>query len=148
MGGGGDDKLYAGAGHDMLEGGEGNDVLHGGDGADAFIVSQSSGNDVVIGGFDAGPGAFDHIAFTDIQNEQVRVLDTDQGGKHGTLVTWGTGSIFLEGVHKEQMAQDDFMFNLGETEEDRFVLDPTITFEGSKLIFTGPPSHDDGFHGA
>jgi serralysin len=76
MGGDGNDTLYAGAGHDMLDGGKGNDVLNGGDGADAYIVSHGSGNDIVTSGFDAGPGAFDHIAFTDIKPDEVKVSDS------------------------------------------------------------------------
>ncbi|USQ74610.1 hypothetical protein NF552_25250 (plasmid) [Roseomonas mucosa] len=86
MGEDGKDTLYAGAGHDMLEGGGGDDVLNGGDGADAFIVSPDSGNDVVTGGFDAGPGAFDHIAFRDITPDEVTMADTTGG----VLVSWTT----------------------------------------------------------
>jgi serralysin len=136
MGEGGNDTLYAGAGHDMLDGGVGNDTLHGGDGADAFIVAHGSGNDVVIGGFDAGPGAFDHIAFTDILPGEVSVEDSasNHGDSHtGVLVAWGDGSIFLEGITESQMAQDDFMFNA--VEGGAFVPDPEITTEGSHLIF-------------
>lgn len=135
MGEDGKDTLYAGAGHDMLEGGGGDDVLNGGDGADAFIVSPDSGNDVVTGGFDAGPGAFDHIAFRDITPDEVTVADTTGG----VLVSWttdqGTGSLLLEGLTKSEMAQDDFMFNADAGTSGAFVNDPAITDEGSLYLF-------------
>jgi Ca2+-binding RTX toxin-like protein len=129
MGEDGADLIRAGAGHDMIEGGRGNDTLDGGDGADAFVVRRDSGDDVVIGGFTPGPGAFDHVAFIDILPEEVTVQDTDRGA----LVSWGAGSILLEGVRKQDMAQDDFMFS--SVEGGGFVDDPAITFEGSRLIF-------------
>ncbi|MEE9485619.1 MULTISPECIES: calcium-binding protein [Methylobacterium] len=142
MGEDGNDKLYAGAGHDMLDGGKGNDELNGGDGADAFIVGPDTGNDVVTGGFDAGPGAFDHIAFRDILPSQVTVADgvsAHDDGHTGVLVSWlmdqGNGSIFLEGLTKNQMAQDDFMFNADDGRAGAFVNDPAITSVGSQLIF-------------
>ena len=142
MGAGGNDLLYAGAGHDMLEGGMGSDTLDGGDGADAFIVAPDSGNDVVVGGFDAGPGAFDHIAFRDILPDEVTVTDTAGNGNNGVLVSWNTdtdsetdGSIFLAGLAKSQMAQDDFMFNADDGLRGRFANDPEITASGSQYIF-------------
>ncbi len=138
MGGAGNDYLSAGAGHDMLEGGAGNDVYNGGDGADAFMVSHGSGNDVVVAGFDPGPGAFDHIAFMDILPNEVSVTDSlsPHGDGHtGVLVNWSDGSIFLEGIQKSQLAQDDFMFNA--VEGGAFVPDPSISTEGSEMIFRG-----------
>ncbi|WP_262031609.1 calcium-binding protein [Microvirga sp. Mcv34] len=144
MGEMGNDVVAAGAGHDMLEGGMGDDTLDGGDGADAFIVSPDSGNDVVVGGFDAGPGAFDHLALRDITPDQVTVADTAQDGEQGVLVSWNTdedaaaeGSIFLLGLSKNQMAQDDFMFNADDAREGGFINDTAITREGSLLIFQG-----------
>ena len=138
MGGAGNDFLAAGDGHDMLNGGMGNDTLNGGDGADAFIVFHGSGNDVVTGGFDAGPGAFDHIAFLDIGPSEVTVEDSasTHGDAHtGVLVSWSDGSIFLEGVTKSQMAQDDFMFNAHNGTAGAFVPDPAISSAGSDYIF-------------
>ncbi|MDN3562865.1 calcium-binding protein [Paeniroseomonas aquatica] len=138
MGGEGNDTIYGGAGHDMIEGEGGNDVLHGGDGADAFIVAHNSGNDVVIGGFDAGPGAFDHIAFKDISPDEVTVTEagsTHGDGHSGVLVSWGDGSIFLEGLTKARMAQDDFMFNADLGTRGAFIDDPEISAAGSQLIF-------------
>lgn len=140
MGGDGNDELHAGADHDMINGGRGDDILDGGDGADAFMVEPDSGHDVVIGGFDAGPGAFDHIAFIDILPEEVQVEDVVRDDDEGVLVSWSSnedpakaGSIFLDGLSKSQMAQDDFMFNA--VEGGAFVPDPEITQEGSRLIF-------------
>ncbi|MGY2049090.1 calcium-binding protein [Methylobacterium sp. JK268] len=147
MGGDGEDELYAGTGHDMLDGGKGDDILNGGDGADAYIVRPDSGNDVVTAGFDAGPGAFDHIAFEGgITPDQVTITQgtspTHTDGHTGLLVSWqtaeGSGSIFLEGLSKSQMAQDDFMFRADNGTQALFTKDPTITTEGSEYIFRGP----------
>ncbi len=141
MGNEGNDILNAGAGHDMIEGGEGDDILDGGDGADAFVVAHGSGNDIVVAGFDAGPGAFDHIAFMDILPSEVTVTDstsTHGDGHSGVLVSWKDGSIFLEGISKSQMSQDDFMFS--SVEGGGFVDDPAITYEGTHLIFGGSSS--------
>ena len=147
MGEGGNDYLNAGAGHDMVDGGSGNDTLDGGDGADAFIVSTTSGDDVVVGGFDAGPGAFDHIAFLDLGPEDVTVKDStsNHGDTHtGVLVEWATGSIFLEGITESQMAQDDFMFNADMGTTGAFEDDPEITDYGSHLILAGAASASIG----
>lgn len=138
MGEDGDDYLNAGAGHDMVHGGMGDDTLDGGDGADAFIVSRTSGDDVVVGGFDAGPGAFDHIAFLDLGPADVTVEDaaSNHGDGHtGVLVSWSTGSIFIEGISESQMAQDDFMFNADMGASGAFENDPEIAPAGSNLIF-------------
>lgn len=117
----------------MLEGGKGNDQLNGGDGADAFIVMPDSGNDVVTGGFDAGPGAFDHIAFVDILPNQVKVSDTASGA----IVSWqtaaGSGSILLLGVAVSQLSQDDFMFS--NVEGGGFIDNPLISSWGNDYLF-------------
>jgi len=115
MGGDGDDYLDEGAAHGMLNGGMGDDTLVGGTGADAFMVSMDSGHDVVRD-FEAtgdAQGAFDHIAFMDIQAADVEVRDTAEGA----LVGWGMGddgafegSILLEGVARGDLRQTDFMF--------------------------------------
>ena len=49
------------------------------------------------------------------------------------VVSWGDGSIFLEGIQKSQMAQDDFMFNA--VEGGAFVPDSQISTEGSRMLF-------------
>jgi serralysin len=116
MGDEGDDVLDAGTGHDMVEGGKGNDTITGGSGADAFIVRPDSGHDVVLDfeASGAAQGAFDHIAFIDIQPGQVTVADTVDGA----LVSWDTngdgtadGSVLLRGVPPSALRQSDFMFN-------------------------------------
>lgn len=140
MGGEGNDYLNAGAGHDMVDGGMGNDTLDGGDGADAFIVSRDSGFDVVVGGFDAGPGAFDHIAFLDLGPGEVTIEDAlnpafHQDGHTGVLVSWTGGVIFIEGISESQMAQDDLMFDADMGTTGAFDEDPEITYEGSNLIW-------------
>ncbi|HEY9552840.1 calcium-binding protein [Allosphingosinicella sp.] len=124
-GGRGRDYLDAGAGHDMLEGAEGNDIYVGGTGADAFIVDRNSGDDVVLD-FTAGPGSFDHVALLDISADELIINDTDEG----VLIAWdgGEDSILLKGVFKNDLVQDDFMFNSG----PQFV--PGISTEGSEFI--------------
>ena len=133
MGDAGNDTIFAGAGHDMIDGGTGNDRLDGGDGADAFIYRPDSGNDVITGGFDAGPGAFDHLAFEDILPSQVKVEDQT----NGVLVSWatdaGNGSVLIQGIHVADMSQDDFMFS--SVEGGGFVNNPAITYAGTELLF-------------
>lgn len=105
MGGPGDDTIDEGPGHSSIDGEEGNDTLVGGRGPDAFIVRPGSGDDVVRD-FTAGPGVGDHIALQDIRWEDLAFNDTDAG----VTISWGSGSVLLEGVHKADLAQDDFMF--------------------------------------
>ena len=114
-GGDGDDWLAEGEGHGMLQGGRGDDTYVGGAGSDAFMVAPDSGNDVVLDFRATGPaqGAFDHIAFMDIDAGDVMVEDTGLGAR----VAWdvghdGTddGSILLLGVAKDDLRQSDFMF--------------------------------------
>lgn len=136
MGENGNDYLSGGAGHDMLDGGTGDDIYNGGNGADAFIVAHGTGDDIVIGGFDAGPEAFDHIAFTDVLPNEITVVEAASpydAGHPGVLVSWGGGSIFLGGISKSQLAQDDFMFNA--IEGGAFVPDPELSNEGSNPLF-------------
>ena len=116
MGGDGDDRLSEGDGHGMLEGGRGNDTLEGGAGSDAFMVDPDSGHDVVLD-FTAtslAQGLFDHVAFMDIEADDVTVRDTDEGAR----VAWDVdhdgednGSILLLGVAKDDLRQTDFMFD-------------------------------------
>jgi Ca2+-binding RTX toxin-like protein len=115
MGGDGNDYLGEGAAHGMLEGDRDDDILFGGPGADAFMVSSASGNDEVRDFQAAGdaPGAFDHIAFMDIQADEVIAQDTGRGA----LVSWdmdgdsgADGSILLAGVPVADLRQSDFMF--------------------------------------
>ena len=153
MGGDGADYLNAGAGHDMVDGEMGDDTLDGGDGADAFIVSRNSGYDVVVGGFDAGPGAFDHIAFKDLGPEDITVEDATnpafhQDGHSGVLVSWAGGAIFLEGLTESQMAQDDFMFNADMGTAGSFENDPEISYANSfPLLGHSSPAAGDYFFG-
>ncbi|WP_424138221.1 calcium-binding protein [Roseomonas chloroacetimidivorans] len=105
LGRGGDDYLDEGPGHSNVDGGEGNDTLVGGLGPDAFVVSPTSGDDI-IKDFTAGPGMFDHIALMDLRWEELAFADTATGVR----VSWEGGSVLLEGADKADLAQDDFMF--------------------------------------
>jgi len=133
MGGDGKDLLEAGAGHDMLDSGAGNDTMRGGSGADAFIVSPMSGDDVVLDFEATGPaqGAFDHVAFRDIDADDLRIADTSKGA----VISWDVnhdgraeGSILLQNVEVGDLRQSDFMF-----ETPQFV--PGIDTFGSYYIF-------------
>jgi serralysin len=104
-GGDGDDRLDEGAGHGDLDGGAGDDTLVGGPGADAFMVMPGSGNDV-IRDFTAGPGMFDHLALMELRWEDLSFADTAAGVR----ISWAGGSVLLEGVFMDSLAQDDFMF--------------------------------------
>lgn len=136
MGGDGKDMLDSGAGHDMLDGGMGNDAMRGGAGADAFIVSPTSGDDFVFD-FEArgkAQGAFDHVAFNDINADDLRI----DGTCKGSLISWDVnhdgrseGSILLQGVAVADLRQSDFMF----VDEPQFV--PGISTFGSDYIFSG-----------
>jgi Ca2+-binding RTX toxin-like protein len=115
MGGEGEDWLAEGPGHGMVEGGPGNDFLLGGTGSDAFMVSPDSGDDVVFDFQATGlaEGLFGHIAFMEIDADDVTVEDTELGAK----VAWDVdhdggadGSILLAGVGKDDLRQSDFMF--------------------------------------
>lgn len=134
MGMDGRDYLDAGAGHDMLDSGKGNDTMKGGSGADAFIVSPMSGDDVVLD-FEAtgkAQGAFDHVAFRDIDADDLRIADTAKGA----LISWDVngdgrreGSILLQNVEVADLRQSDFMFG----DEPQFVAG--ISDFGSHYIF-------------
>jgi serralysin len=104
-GGAGNDYLDEGAGHGDLDGGPGNDTIVGGPGADAFMVMPGSGDDV-IKDFTAGSGMFDHLALSNLRWAELSFADTATGVR----VSWGGGSVLLEGVFKADLAQDDFMF--------------------------------------
>lgn len=143
MGQAGNDRLDAGAGHDMVDGGMGDDFLIGGTGADAFIVSATSGNDIV---FDfeargAAQGAFDHLALSGIDPGDITITDGatrlwNGVAYSGVLVGWNTdadaeleGSALLVGLAAADLRQSDFMFE----EEPGFVSG--ISSEGSWYVF-------------
>jgi len=106
-GGRGNDRLVSGSGHDMIDGGTDDDVMTGGAGADAFMVNPNSGHDIVED-FDAGPGAFDHLALMNLRAEDLTLDEVEDGVR----VSWndGKGSILLKNVALDDLAQDDFMF--------------------------------------
>ena len=60
-----------------------------------------------------------------------------QDGHSGVLVSWTGGAIFIEGISKSQMAQDDFMFDADMGSSGAFEDDPAISFDGSNLIHAG-----------
>jgi Ca2+-binding RTX toxin-like protein len=105
MGGMGNDILDEGDGHGDLNGGAGDDILTGGRGADAFMISRDSGHDI-IRDFTPGPGVFDHLAIDGLTWADLSFADTADGA----MIHWDGGSVLLNGVAKEDLSQDDFMF--------------------------------------
>ena len=101
------DTLVGGSGASMLEGGGGADVLTGNGGADVFVF-VAAGSDTVTD-FQDG---IDRIRITtagiDSFTDDITVADA---GDNATI-SWGGGSITLEGVDHNLLAADDFIFGL------------------------------------
>lgn len=76
----GNDTLYGGTGDDLLAGGAGDDSLLGNEGSDTFAVSESDGQDQILGGDEGGD--------TDI----LSLATTLAGGVTVTFQGWEWGS--------------------------------------------------------
>jgi Ca2+-binding RTX toxin-like protein len=112
-GGAGNDILFGDEGDDILAGGAGNDQLYGGAGNDTFVFKPGEGNDIVFD-FQAGAGAgdvleLDRTAFADFAALMQSGAVADTSG--GAQISYADGSkITLAGVHKADLAIDDFRF--------------------------------------
>ncbi len=130
----GNDTMYGGIGDDFLSGGDGNDVMWGEVGNDQIdagagndFVMLGAGNDIFTLGlgddrirFDYGNGVdtirdfgngFDSLDFTatnmTLAALQANTVDTSAG----VLMSLGSGSILLEGLHLPQIDwSGDFVF--------------------------------------
>jgi Ca2+-binding RTX toxin-like protein len=103
--GAGNDTLYGGAGADNLHGGEGNDTLTGGAGADNFRFSANQGQDKITD-FTIGQ---DRILLLQTGADDISDLSfTNVNG--GVLVSWGSGSVLLQGHTAAEMSPGDFIF--------------------------------------
>lgn len=112
----GDDVILGGEGNDRLLGELGDDILTGGAGRDVFIFNESFGSDTITD-FEAGTGPGDKIRlngdhgvtdFADLLSASADQFD-DEGELVGTLVSLGTGSIFLEGIEQSALHESDFV---------------------------------------
>lgn len=112
-GGAGKDTLMGDAGDDVVAGGLGNDLMYGGEGNDTFVFHAGEGRDVVFD-FQAGAGAgdvieLDHSLFADFEALMAAGAVTDTS--IGAQISYGDGStITLSGIHKADLAIDDFRF--------------------------------------
>ena len=104
----GDDALMGAGGRDTLIGGEGNDVMTGGTGFDIFLMSAAFGDDRITD-FEAGEGLGDRIWLRGmgLDENDLSIADTTAGA---VVTAGGFGTILLENVSANQLAEDDFLF--------------------------------------
>ncbi|WP_286672694.1 calcium-binding protein [Leisingera thetidis] len=99
------DTLQGGGGADLLDGGAGDDLLRGGSGADVFVFAGGHGDDR-IADFTAGS---DRISLAGTGAGRFGELDISRA-EGGTLISTGSGSIFLDDLGPGQLGADDFLF--------------------------------------
>ena len=90
-GGAGRDRIIGSGGNDVLAGGAGDDVLTGGTGADLFVFRAGEAGRDTVTDFAAGT---DRLRFEGIAASSLSVGQ----GVGGALVSWGEGSVLLQGV--------------------------------------------------
>ncbi|WP_281984165.1 Hint domain-containing protein [Thalassorhabdomicrobium marinisediminis] len=89
--GSGDDSLYGGAGDDTLLAGAGDDTLDGGTGSDRFEITDTDGQDTIIGGEDADGQDVDTLSFSAPASGQgIDIVAT--GDESGTYAFDGTAA--------------------------------------------------------
>lgn len=109
LGAGGNDRLNGGKGHDTLDGGQGNDTLIGGAGRDVFVFTDGFGNDVVKD-FQSGTDQIDLSGLSSL-NSLADVLDRAITFRGDTVIQIDQDtSILLEGVNRNALGDDDFLF--------------------------------------
>lgn len=82
-----DDSIVAGAGDDEISGGLGADTMEGGTGTDTFILDSNFGDDVIIGGENAGDA--DAISATSVADD---LTVSFSGEEAGTITGSGTSA--------------------------------------------------------
>ncbi|MDP5216458.1 spondin domain-containing protein [Ruegeria sp. 2205SS24-7] len=109
FGGDGRDVIAGGTGNDLIAGGTGRDTLKGNAGDDIFVFATGDGRDV-IGDFDSRGDdrlALNVEAIEDFDS----VLHSARDSYYGVALNFGGGdSLFLAGVHSEDLTQEDFLF--------------------------------------
>jgi Ca2+-binding RTX toxin-like protein len=86
-----DDSIVAGAGADIISGGLGADTMEGGTGSDAFILDTNFGDDVIVGGENAGDA--DAISATGVADD---LTVSFSGEEAGTITGAGDTVTFSE----------------------------------------------------
>ena len=123
MGGAGDDRIYGGIGNDTLEGGPGDDqlrggpdddMLDGGEGDDAFVIAAGGGNDTILD-FGNGADSIDLAAFADIQSMEDLDIQQQETGAVIDLVSYGGGTVTLQGFDMADLMDAHFVFFMDET---------------------------------
>lgn len=111
IGGSGRDTLIGGAGDDTLSGQTGDDTLTGGSGNDLFLFRGAWGVDV-IKDFTAGVGSEDVISFStgDFADFADVLANTVNDGLGNCVISKNGKTIKLEGVLRNQLKSDDFVF--------------------------------------
>lgn len=87
----GNDTLFGDAGNDTLYGGAGTDTLYGGAGSDTFHVSDTDGQNTVVGGEDAGNTDIDTLRLSG-STPATGVTVTFTGAEAGTVTFTGSAA--------------------------------------------------------
>lgn len=111
VGGEGDDLLLGGRNDDTLAGGEGDDSLTGGHGDDLFVFDAGTGFDIVTD-FDPGNDLIQLNGFSIADFDDLLDAAVDDGADVViTLDEIAGDELRLVGVNKDDLSNDDFMFN-------------------------------------
>ena len=103
-GGNARDWLVGGRGGDRLQGGKQGDILTGGTGKDTFVFKAKHGADIVTD-FSVGK---DTLELHGVEFSDLTIKKWAKGT--GARVEWDEGVIFLEGVQRDSLTEDDFLF--------------------------------------
>ncbi|WP_158623211.1 Hint domain-containing protein [Pseudorhodobacter sp. E13] len=103
----GNDTLYGGAGNDTLQSCEGNELIDGGNDADTFLITQSGGQDTILGG---GGGTDDDTLDFNDENATSGVTVTYSANEQGTYSfssASGSGYFYdIEAVNGTEFADN------------------------------------------
>lgn len=99
----GNDQVFGGSGQDTIHASGGNDTLTGGGGADVFVFHEN--------------GAEDQITdFTQSEDQLWFDMDGSRSSldvnavKGGTVIEYGSGQVFLEGISPSALSSEDVFF--------------------------------------
>ena len=146
----GDDELHGGDGGDWLAGGEGADTIDGGSGddemfgdggADVFVFGPGNGSDTIYDFVD-GEDKIDLTAFSGISGFDDLSITSGDDGVTVDLTEHEGGTIFLDGVSRDDLDADDFIFGepsatdrepppVGDYDDWQYGTDGRDTFQGT-----------------
>lgn len=108
----GDNLIKGLGGEDIIAGGKGNDKLFGGFDKDTFRFATGDGNDVIADFRQNGDDVIDVSRWKglDDMNDILRHADGTRGGD--VVISVGKDSITILGMHENQLAQSDFVFEV------------------------------------